>query len=77
LRCMMFLNWECPAIARLSCLLHHCEPTGPARSGRPDDKHSEAIQPYREVDCFVASLLAMTNLIVLLKEEIKTRPKRA
>jgi len=27
-------------------------------------------------DCFVASLLAMTNLIVLLKEEIKMGPKR-
>src|SRR5690242_4146448 len=25
-------------------VFHHCEPTGPARSGRPDDKLREAIQ---------------------------------
>jgi hypothetical protein len=25
-------------------VLHHCEPTGPARIGRPDDKLREAIQ---------------------------------
>src|ERR1051326_2294303 len=42
----------------------HCEPTGPARSGRPDDKLREAIQGrvHRLLDCFVASLLAMTTV---------------
>jgi hypothetical protein len=44
--------------------LRHCEPTGPARSGRPDDKLREAIQFCTTVlDCFVASLLAMTALV--------------
>jgi cytochrome c len=39
----------------------HCEPTGPARSGRPDDRLHEAIQRAPQLlDCFVASLLAMT-----------------
>jgi hypothetical protein len=39
----------------------HCEPTGPARSGWPDDRLREAIQlGAGELDCFVASLLAMT-----------------
>jgi hypothetical protein len=39
----------------------HCEPTGPARSGRPDDRLREAIQRgVAELDCFVATLLAMT-----------------
>jgi uncharacterized protein YjiS (DUF1127 family) len=35
----------------------HCEPTGPARSGRPDDKLREAIQRFgvSSLDCFVAS----------------------
>src|ERR1700683_2461898 len=48
LRCMMFLNCECPAIARFPVLPeHHCEePTDPARSGRPDDRlRDEAIHP--------------------------------
>jgi ABC-type Fe3+ transport system substrate-binding protein len=44
-------------------LLRHCEPTGPARSGRPDDKLHEAIQSrHFRLDCFVAALLAMTML---------------
>jgi hypothetical protein len=35
--------------------LGHCEPTGPARSGRPDGELREAIQvSRRSVDCFVA-----------------------
>jgi hypothetical protein len=39
----------------------HCEPTGPARSFRPDDRLREAIQlGARELGCIVASLLAMT-----------------
>jgi hypothetical protein len=28
-------------------LTRHCEPTGPARSGRPDDRLREAIQEWR------------------------------
>jgi hypothetical protein len=33
----------------------HCEPTGPARSGRPDDRLREAIHfRSEELDCFVA-----------------------
>jgi len=40
----------------------HCEPTGPARSGQPDDKLREAIlRRLVALDCFVASLLAMTR----------------
>src|SRR5436853_586499 len=38
-------------------LMRHCEPTGPAGSGRPDDKLREAIQRStrsRRLDCFVA-----------------------
>jgi hypothetical protein len=32
----------------------HCEPTGPARSGRPDDRLREAIHIGRKaMDCFV------------------------
>src|SRR5208282_960344 len=27
-------------------ILRHCEPTGPARSGRPDDRLREAIQSF-------------------------------
>jgi hypothetical protein len=39
----------------------HCEPTGPARRGRPDDELRETIQATCPLlDCFVASLLAMT-----------------
>jgi hypothetical protein len=34
-------------------------PTGPAY-GRPDDRLREAIQGLRKLDCFVATLLAMT-----------------
>jgi cytochrome c len=42
-------------------IFRHCEPTGPARSGRPDDRLREAIQRAPQLlDCFVASLLAMT-----------------
>src|ERR1700761_5003632 len=50
-------------VMKLSRSVHrHCEPTGPARSGRPDDKLREAIQCGGAVlDCFVASLLAMTS----------------
>ncbi len=48
--------------------LGYGEPTAPARSGRPDDRLREAIQPRRALarclDCFVASLLAMTRLHV-------------
>jgi hypothetical protein len=48
-------------IVSRSLLFRHCEPTGPARSGRPDDKLREAIQyGGAKLDCFVASLLAMT-----------------
>jgi tripartite-type tricarboxylate transporter receptor subunit TctC len=44
-------------------LTRHCEPTGPARSGRPDDRLREAIQCRGAVlDCFIAALLAMTTL---------------
>jgi hypothetical protein len=44
------------------CQPRHCEPTGPARSGRPDDKLREAIQSsIHHLDCFVATLLAMTT----------------
>jgi len=46
-----------------NCIRHCEEPTGPARSGWPDDKlRDEAIQelPQAALDCFVASL-AMTN----------------
>jgi len=32
---------------RLAGLHRHCEPTGPARSGRPDDRLREAIQKRR------------------------------
>ena len=41
----------------------HCEPTGPARSGRPDDRLREAIQRAAKLDCFVALLLAMTGSV--------------
>ena len=42
-------------------VFRHCEATGPARSGRPDDRFREAIQRASQLlDCFVASLLAMT-----------------
>jgi len=42
-------------------VFRHCEPTGPARSGRPDDRLHEAIQRAPQLlDCFVASLIAMT-----------------
>jgi len=42
----------------------HCEPTGP-RKARPDDRLREAIHLTRErrMDCFVASLLAMTAMV--------------
>jgi hypothetical protein len=37
-----------------------CEPTDP-REARPDDRLREAIQSHAKIlDCFVASLLAMT-----------------
>jgi hypothetical protein len=42
---------------------HHsrCEPTGP-REAWPDDRLREAIQSHATaLDCFVASLLAMTK----------------
>src|SRR5690242_5259604 len=40
----------------------HCEPTGP-RNARPNERFREAIHgaPCRDMDCFVASLLAMMN----------------
>ena len=39
----------------------HCEPTGP-RGARPDDRLREALQSHAmTLDCFVASLLAMTT----------------
>jgi hypothetical protein len=45
----------------------HCEPTGPARSGRPDDKLREAIQDSNYISkIWIASsltLLAMTIVI--------------
>src|SRR5882724_7484260 len=45
----------------LSSLDRHCEPTGPA-AGRPDDRLREAIQCRgKSLDCFVATLLAMTG----------------
>jgi penicillin-binding protein 1C len=37
----------------------HCEPTGPTRSGPPDDRLRAGIR--RPPDCLVASLLAMTR----------------
>jgi hypothetical protein len=45
-------------------LVRHREPTNPARRGRPDDKLRDAIQlsSAGKVDCFVASLRAMTAL---------------
>jgi Cys/Met metabolism PLP-dependent enzyme len=40
-----------------------CEPAGPARSGRPDDKLRAAIQRMvQSMDCFVASLAALTPM---------------
>src|SRR3984957_13672131 len=48
-------------------LTRHCEPSGPARSGWPDDRLREAIQRRNAVlDCFVAALLAMTTTLVVL-----------
>src|SRR5262249_11069906 len=47
---------------RIARTAHYCEPTGPARSGRPDDKLREAIQS--EVRPWIASsrsLVAVTN----------------
>jgi cytochrome c len=42
-------------------VIRHCEPTGPARSGRRDDRLRETIQQVLQLlDCFVALLLAMT-----------------
>src|SRR5262249_43942779 len=42
-------------------LWRHCEPTGPAGSGRPGDGLREAIQStWPVLDCVVASLLVMT-----------------
>jgi hypothetical protein len=47
-------------------LVRHCEPTGPARLGRPDDRLREAIQKSRRVEAlWIASslaLLAMTSV---------------
>jgi len=41
----------------------HCEPTG-RREVPPDDRLREAIQSHaKRLDCFVATLLAMTVLI--------------
>jgi hypothetical protein len=37
----------------------HCEPTGSAQSGRPDDKLREAIEGA--IPMWIASLFAMTN----------------
>ena len=34
--------------ARIGCSRRHCEPTGPAQSGRPDDELREAIQLHRQ-----------------------------
>jgi hypothetical protein len=60
LRCMMFLNCECPAMASVSCLFviasQRARPevagpmTGSAKQSRADEQ-----------DCFVALLLAMTT----------------
>jgi hypothetical protein len=43
----------------------HCEPTGP-REARPDDRLREAIHlsTRGDMDCFVASLLALTSFRV-------------
>jgi len=42
----------------------HCEPTDPREVARSDDRLREAIQVRRfRLDCFVASLLAMTILL--------------
>src|SRR5579871_4037722 len=60
----------------------HCEPTGPAIAakftqaapamGRPDDRLREATQrpQHRALDCFAASLLAMTNLRMLFEPNL-------
>jgi hypothetical protein len=45
----------------------HCEePTGPARSGRPDDKlRDEAIQlGAAELDCFASLAMTMEALVI-------------
>src|SRR5580704_4133831 len=52
---MVTLSAAAAVILRQSVLMkRHCEPTGPARSGRPDDKLREAIERRAPLDCFVA-----------------------
>ena len=48
---------SCTMLRGADDLLRHCKPTGPARSGRPDDNLREAIQRSMQaaLDCFVAS----------------------
>jgi hypothetical protein len=51
--------------------LRHCEPTGPAQSGRPGDRLREATQSgAKALDCFVALLLAMTSQWVRLSIDL-------
>ncbi len=48
----------------LTSARRHREPTGPREVARPDDRLRGAIQiPRARLDCFVASLLAMTILL--------------
>jgi len=55
-------------------LSRHCEPTG-RREAPPDDKLREAIQlaaQRTKLDCFVASLLAMTKNQVFVSAFFET-----
>src|SRR5437016_6649707 len=38
----------------------HCEPTGRANARRMTGSAKQSIEPQRKMDCFVATLLAMT-----------------
>ena len=51
-------------------MIRHCEPTGPARSGRPDDKLREAIQGRlrKNLDCFVADAPRNDEAFILSRE---------
>jgi hypothetical protein len=46
--------------------MRHCEPTDPREVARSDDRLREAIRRLETptLDCFVASLLAMTESIL-------------
>ena len=51
-------------VGKVAFASRHCEPTDPREVARSDDRLREAIQVRRfRLDCFVASLLAMTILL--------------